>query len=716
MAKKAAEKLDSDVPAEGDKGETLHKRALARYKVLDDYWQENLKLALEDIKFRAGDEWPDDIKRKREDSKRPCLTFRRGEQYIRQVVNDGRQNRPAIKYRPIDSGSDVKVAKAFMGLARDIQAKSNADDAYDTSLDCAVGSGFGYFRVLTEYAHEASFDQEIRIKRIANPLSVRLAPHNSADGADSEDGFVIDSISREAYKRTYPNAKFADWKADEDKYHDGWLDSLNVRIAEYFYKVATQTMIYALADGQTIKQGDYENLLAKGAQDIPGIVNKRTVRDVKVMWVKLSGAEVLEGPQEFPCPYIPIVPVYGVERNINGKTIYEGMIRIGKGPLQLYNFERTAYAERVAMTPKAPYVAAVGQLEDRDEWETANEENHPYLAYNPIDVNGTPVPPPRREQAADIPSHYAQSIQITSGDIQAAFGMFNASIGAPSNEKSGKAILARQREGDVSTFHYHDNLARAVKHLGRILLAMIPRVYDTKRTIRMLEEDGTEQIAMIDPDLPSARANVDGMEVFNLNAGRFDVDVSTGPSYSTKRQEDAAAQIEIAQANPTVWNTHGDLIVKSQDWHGAEEWAERTKALMPPELKAAIAQAESGDDEEGPSPEVRAIMEQAQQAVQQRDEALQQMQAQMADLQKAADDKAGDRDIKAKEVAVKRYEAETTRLKELLPALTPEQAAFLIAQTMQQVQTPLDLDLDPAALVMNQQAQQIQMAEPGPMN
>lgn len=711
MAKKAAEKLDSDVPAEGDKGETLHKRALARFKVLDDYWQENLKLALEDIQFRAGDEWPDDIKSKREEKKRPCLTFRRGEQYIRQVVNDGRQNRPAIKYRPIDSGSDVKVAKAFMGLARDIQSKSNADDAYDTSLDCAVGSGFGYFRVLTEYAHESSFDQEIRIKRIANPLSVRLAPHNSADGADSEDGFVIDSISREAYKRTYPNAKCVDWKADEDKYQDGWLDSLNVRVAEYFYKVATQTMIYALADGQTIKQADYENLLAKGAQDIPGIVNKRTVRDVKVMWVKLSGAEVLEGPQEFPCPYIPIIPVYGVERNINGKTIYEGMIRIGKGPLQLYNFERTAYAERVALTPKAPYVAAVGQLEDRDEWETANEDNHPYLAYNPIDVNGTPVPPPRREQAADIPAHYAQSIQITNGDIQAAFGMFNASLGAPSNEKSGKAILARQREGDVSTFHYHDNLARAVKHLGRILLAMIPRVYDTKRTIRLLEEDGSEQIAMIDPELPSARANVDGMEVFNLNAGRFDVDVSTGPSYSTKRQEDAAAQIEIAQANPSVWNTHGDLIVKSQDWHGAEEWAERTKALMPPELKAAIAQAESGDDEEGPSPEVRAIMEQAQQAVQQRDQALQEMQAQMAELQKAAEDKAGDRELKAREIGVKEYEAETARLQIAATAMTPEQVQAIVLQTLQQAMTPADLGPPPL------EPQPEPMAEPGlPMN
>ncbi len=723
MAKKAEQVALS---ADGVKGKkALHKRALERYKVLDDHWADNAKSALEAIKFRSGEEWPEDIKRLREGAQnpRPCLSFRRGEQYIRQVVNDGRQNRPSVKYRPVDSGADIEVANAFQGLTRHILASSNADEALDTALDHSAGNGFGYFRILTEYEQEGGFEQRIVIRRVPNPLSVRLAPHQSADGADAEDGFVIDEMSREAFKRAYPNAEMVDWKANAKDYGEGWLTELNVRVAEYFYKEGTQSMVYLLEDGQTITQAQYENLLAKGADDVPGIVNKRMVRDVKVKWCKLSGAEILE-EGEFPSRYIPILPVYGTERNINGKVVYEGLIHLGMTALRLYNFERTAYAERVALTPKAPYIAAEGQLEDNADWTTANTENHPYLTYKPVDVAGNPVPPPRREQAADIPSHYAQSIQITEGDIQAAFGMYNASIGAPSNEKSGRAIMARQREGDVSTFHYHDNLNRAVRHMGRILLDMIPRVYDSRRVVRLLNEDGTDKMAILDPNAPSGHSKGEkGLEIFNLNAGKFDVDVSAGPSYTTKRQESAEAMLEMAQQNPNVWQTHGDLIAKSQDWPDAEEFAKRTKAIMPPELRAAIEEGDGDDAEEIP-PRVKAFMEQAQQAVQERDAALEQAmaalqaaQAAADEAQKAAKDKADELAIREREAAAKeeaertkRYAAETDRLKEILPALTPEQAAFIVSQTLAQVATPLDLDLDPGVLIANQPQPMPEMA------
>lgn len=698
MAKKDEKATQSEAGIKDRKA--LHERAIRRFKALDDYWSENLKLALEDIKFRAGDEWPDAIKKEREEKQRPCLSFRRGEQYIRQVVNDGRQNRPSVKYRPVDDRGDPKTAEAFQGITRHIFAASGADDAADTALEHAAGSGFGYFRVLTEYENDGSFDQKIVIRRIPNPLSVRLAPHQAADGSDAEDGFVIDEISREAFERAYPNAEKVDWKLDERSYAEGWLSDLNVRVAEYFYKEATASEVYLLADGQTIKAEEYAAMQANGAPDLPSVTRKRTVRDVKVKWCKLSGAEILE-EAEFPSSYIPILPVYGTERNVNGKVIYEGLIRVGKGPLQLYNFERTSYAETVALMPKAPYVAAEGQTEGHPEWSTANTENHPVLTYTPQDVNGTPLPPPRREPPATVPTGYAQAIQITSGDIQAAFGMYNASIGAPSNEKSGKAIMARQREGDVSTYHYHDNLNRAYRHLGRILLEMIPRVYDTRRVVRLLGEDGTDKMAIVDPTAQNG-TKLNGLEVFNLNAGKFDVETSTGPSYTTKRQESADAMLEAAQANPAFWQTHGDLIVKAQDWPNADEFAKRTKAVMPPPLKAAIEQAE-GEGDDGPPPMVRAVMEQAQAEIAKRDQALQQAAEQLKELSEKVEDKDGERAIKEKEVSVKKYEAETARLKEILPALTPEQAAFIVSLTVQQAGTPLDLDLDPAALVASRQ-------------
>jgi len=392
---------------------------------------------------------------------------------------------------------------------------------------------------------------------------------------------------------------------------------------------------------------------------------------------------------------------------VNGKVLYEGAITPAMDAIRLYNFERTAYCERVALTPKAPYVAAEGQLDGHPEWETANEENHPYLTYSQVDVEGERAPPPRREQVADIPSHYAQSIQITERDIQSSFGMYNASLGAPSNEKSGRAITARQREGDVSSFHYHDNLNRAVRHAGRVALDMIPRVIDTKRMVRMLGEDDEAETITIDPAQKVAHRVDGGVRIFNPNVGRYDVDVSAGPSYTTQRQESADAQMELVRGNPAMWQTHGDLIAKSQDWPGAEEWSERSKALMPPEMKAAIAAEKQGEEGDGgPPPEVKAIMSQAQEIIGQKDQqiqqmgqALQQAQAAIADAHRATDEAKETNDLKAEENAIKRYAAETARLKEILPALTPEQAAYIVAQTVRQVGTPYDLDLNPGALM-----------------
>lgn len=680
MARKADKTNQDEAPAarESKRKDDLHKRAVKRYAELEEYWADNRKFAEQDIKFRAGEHWPEEIKRKREKKGRPCLTFDKQNQYIRQVVNDGRQNRPSIKYRPVDDKADPKVAKGFQGITRHILSASSADEAFDTALDHAAGHGFGYFRVLTEYTDEKSFLQDITIKRVRNSMSVLLGPHQCADGSDAEDGFVIDDVPREVFERKWPKAQKKDWQTHAKDYAEGWLSKLTVRVCEYWYKTEEQGLLHLLDDNTTATAEDY----AKDARPTkPNIVRSRQVPVVKVKWCRMSGAEILE-ERDWLGQFIPIVPVYGTETDIGGKVIYSGMIRASKDPALLYDYSRTAFAERVALSPKAPYVAAIGQVEEHPEWQTANSENHAVLPYTPQEISGTMLPPPRREQASDVPTGFAQDAQMAEHDIQSSIGMYNASVGNESNEKSGRAILARQREGDVGTFHYHDNLGRAVRYLGRILVDLIPKVYDTKRVIRMIGDDDSESMAMVNPDMPTGSAklpleNGETVDVFNLNAGRYDVAITTGPSYTTKRQESAETMLELAQGNPAYWQTHGDLIVKSQDWPDADEFAKRTKALMPPEVKAAIAQAEEEDEDEGgPSPAVRAVMEQAQQAVQERDQAIQKLQDMLVqakshmekmqeDLQtaeqramEAAAIKARELDIKEREVAIKETEAE----------------------------------------------------------
>lgn len=684
MAKKKAETVDKPVSDKARK-DALLTRAKERYKVLEDYWADNRKAAVEAIKFAAGDQWPQPIKEKREKANRPALVLDKLSQYRRQVVNDGRQNRPTIKFRPVDDGGDIKVAEAFQGLTRSILAKSNADEAFDTALDHACGHGFGYFRVLTDYAYPGSFEQEISVKRVRNSISVLLAPHQCADGSDAEDGFVEDQMPKSAFEAKWPNAEKVKFNEFGDDYGDGWLDENTVKVVEYFYKEPTEKTVYLLEDGTTVDKEAYDKAALAGPQS--PMVKSRLVRSNKVKWCRMTGAEILE-EGEWAGEYIPIIPVYGTETDINGKVTYSGLTKPGMHGQMLYNFARTAFAERVALTPKAPWVAAVGQTEDNPDWQTANEDNHSVLTYNPVDINGQVQPPPQRQSAADIPAGFAQEMQQAEHDIQSALGMYAASLGQQSNEKSGRAIMARQREGDVATFHYHDNLNRAIRHLGRILLDLIPKIYDTKRVVRLLNEDGTTKDAMVAPGLGMPSAKVDGMEIFDLSAGHYDVETMTGPSFTTKRQESSEAMIELAKGNPNVWMTHGDLIVKAQDWPGADDFAKRTRATMPPQLQQAIAQSE----QDGENPQAQQMMQQmqqmqqqAQQAIQEREQALQQVQQEL----KSKDD---DRALKARELEIKAYEAETARMAALQPSMPPEAIAQVVMQTFAQLQTPGQID------------------------
>jgi hypothetical protein len=667
----------------------------ADYKTADDHWSENRKAAAEAIKFRVpGGQWDARIKRERESIGLPCIESDKINQYIRQVVNDGRQNRPSVKVSP-EEGGDIEVAEAFGGLIRSICDRSNADEAFDTGLDHAAGSGFGWLRVLTKPVREKSFLQDIDIRRVGNPLSVMLAPHSLADGSDARFGFVLDEIPKDDYKKRYPKAKETNWQ--DAAYTEGWVSDKNVRIVEYYYKVETTVTMHLLETGEEVEDKEYQAAIAEGIQ-VPVIAvdayGKPQTRDFtveRVKWCRASGAEILE-ENDWLGKYIPIIPVYGNEINVEGKIVLYGLVKPAMDPQRLYNFSRSAFAQRVGMTPKAPWLMAEGQAEGyEEEWKTANSGQHQVLFYKAIDNNGTPVPPPQRISASDVPAGFQADMEIAAHDIQASMGMYSASIGERSNEKSGKAIMARQREGDTATFHYQDNLNRAIRYLGRQLVDLIPKVIDSKRAARILGEDGVAKIVDIDPEQQAPVQKIktaQGVKViYNLNAGVYDVSISAGPSYTTKRQEQAEASLEMVRANPNMWVTHGDLIAKTQDWPGADEWAKRSKLTMPPELKQAIEAEEDGVEPEvaAAQAQVKQVMEQARAAIEEREAALAQAQQENEALKQQLANKAGEVQVKQDEAGVKMYEARTERMQALAPAITPESIAQIVMQTVQEI-------------------------------
>lgn len=616
------------------------------------------KLALEDLEFGAGEQWDPKDKQLRQLQRRPCLTINRLPQFIRQLVNDQRQNRPAIKVSPVDDHADIETAKIFQGIIRHIEQSSDAEIAYDTAFDSAVRTGFGYFRLRTDYCDPMSFDLDIKIEPIKNRFSVYLDPaHRLPDGSDANWGFIFDDVLRDDFKAANPDIdldQMEGWaSADEDR--QGWLADNSVRVAEYFYKEMRDVTLLKLADGQTVVLEDFK----EGMMLPAAILGERKSQLPQVKHLKIIGNKVLERT-DWAGRWIPIIPVYGEEIDINGKRILEGVIRHAKDSMRMLNYMKSAEAETIALSPKAPWLVAEGQIEGYEKfWRTANSQTHPYLPYKVVSVGGTPVAPPQRNQYEAPIQALTQAAMGASEDLKATTGIYDAALGNRSNEQSGIAIQRRAAQAQTSNFHFVDNLSRSIRHCGRQLVDLIPKVMDTARAQRILGEDGQEEIVQL-----NALFERKGEQVqFNLGIGKYDVSVATGPSYETKRQEAASSMLELAKSMPSMSQFAPDLIVKNLDLPGAQELAERLKKGLPPGLV---------DD-----PTKKAIPPEVQQQLQQSGQLIEGLTAQLNEAKSALETKKLELDHKERMLAM---ELETKSAIELAKLQSNEAIEVLYQQ------------------------------------
>lgn len=593
-------------------------RAKERFKDAQEAASENHARMREDLRFSNPadpQQWTDTAKEYRKG--RPCMTFDRTNQFIAQVVNDGRQNKPAINCVPVDSKGDVAVAEKLNGIVRHIEYTSRAGIAYDTALEYAARVGLGWLRVVPEIMRPETNEQEIRIKRVHDPLSVLLeAGWTEPDGSDAMCGFVETTMSNKAFERQYPKAKREAWDAN------GWFAEETTRICEYFYiEEEKQNRILIEIEGQraTVSEDEYWQLAARlGVK--PPVLESFFAKKRKVFWQKMTGCEVLE-ETEFPSQFLPIVPVIGYELWVEGKRYLCGMTRRLMDGQRAYNYERSAFIESVALQPKAPFMAAAESIEGHeDAWGKLNQGNPAYLTYNAFDEQANALPMPQRQMPPALPVAFAQGGQIASQDMEASIGMHKANLGQQGNETSGRAIRARQQEGDTANFHYIDNLSRSIEQLGRIVVDMIPRIYDTPRQARIVGEDGDQSFVQIDPSMEQPVAK-QGKKVVAINpsVGQYDVRVKAGPSYTTLRQESAEQIAQMIQAAPDLMPIIGDVWVRMQDWPEGEKIAQRLKAMLPEQIQ----QLEAEDGPEIP-PEVMGQLQQQQQQIQQLTQALQQ--------------------------------------------------------------------------------------------
>ena len=658
-----------------------------RFKTAIAAYSDSREDELDDLRFLAASpdnqwQWPADVLATRGSiqgqtiNARPCLTINKLPQHVRQVTNDQRQNRPSGKVIPANDEADIEVAEIFDGIVRHIEYISDADVAYDTACDNQVTYGEGYIRILTDYVDEMSFDQDIRIERVRNSFSVYMDPNiQDPCGADAEWCFITEDITKEEYEREFPDASPVSTLMSSgvgDQTLSMWITQNTIRIAEYFHVEHERATLNLYPNGMTAfaNSPEAEQMAMAG---VP-IIRTRQADRRRVKWCKTNGYEILE-ERDWAGKWIPVVRVIGNEFEVDGQMYVSGLVRNAKDAQRMYNYWVSQEAEMLALAPKAPFIGYGGQFEGYEQqWKTANTTNWPYLEVNPdvTDGQGGMLPLPQRAAPPMASPGLLQAKLGAADDIKAATGQYDSSIGATSNERSGKAILARERQGDTGTYHYVDNLARAIRYVTRQLVDLIPKIYDTQRVARIIGIDGETKNVRIDPNQPMpVRKVVDEQgvvveKIYNPSVGKYDVMVTTGPSYMTKRQEAMEAMSQILQGNPQLWAVAGDLFVKNMDWPGAQEMAKRLQKTIDPKLLQ--------DADENP----------ALQAANQQIEAMAQEMEQLHQMLQRVQDSMENRELAIKEfeAQVKAFSAETQRIAAVQESMTPEQVQDIVQGTI----------------------------------
>jgi len=563
---------------------------------------ENRQKGLDDLKFSSGDQWPIEVQNSRHLEARPCLTINKLDAYVRQIVNQMRQSRPRMRAHSMNSEANAKVADIITGIFKHIEVNSDADTAYDTAGEYAVRIGWGYWRVITDYVREDSFDQEIFIRPIDNPFSVYFDPNSiQPDGSDAEKVLITTLMSKDDFKIQYPGA---DDGGDFNQRGTGdfdpdWVQKEDIRVAEYFYVERKKTKLLLLSDGTKVYKDEApspEILAAAGIM----VVGERDTMRKQIKWCKLTGLEILE-ERDWSGRYIPVVPVYGQQLTVEDKRKKYGLVRNAKDAQRMYNYWQTSLTESIALAPKAKWLLAEGQDEGHEnEWAQANIKSMPVLRYKQTDINGKEAPAPQRLQPEPPPAGVIAAAMSIDKDLQSVVGIFDPSQ-LPQGNMSGKAIRGQQMQQDMTNFHYYDNLVRSMKHTGRIILDLIPKIYDRERVMRIIGYDGKPEMVTLNQRVQDEM----GVEkVLNdVTVGEYDVYMDTGPGYQSKRQEAVEAMMPMISTNQELFNLAGDLVFRNMDFPGAEVIADRLaannplaqideKSEIPPQIQMKLMQAE----------------------------------------------------------------------------------------------------------------------------
>jgi hypothetical protein len=638
------------------------------------------------------DQWEPAVKARRHMATQPMITINKVHTHWLMIVNQMKENKPSIQVHPTNGEASYEAAQIYEGLIRHIEYKSNAKVAYDIASEQQVGGGIGYVQVITKYADDSTFDQEIFIKEIPDALSVYLDPHiKKRDGSDAKYAFIYEDMPRREFERKYPNIKVPTSNGNQQ-----WVTKDIVKVATYYEKETRKEWLYSITndDGSVkfMRESDitieerklFNEIIRTGGE---GIDRRRIDKHVIKKYL-IGGTEVLE-KGIWPGTYIPIARQVGEEVIIEQRLDRKGIVRYMKDAQRAYNYNASAALEYGALQSKSPYIAPVDAINGLENyWATANIENHAYLPYNNLDEQGNSVPMPQKAPAPMGAPVYMDGMQTANMEMMMTSGQYDQTFGEQSQELSGVSIDKRINQGNRATFHFQDAQANTIQFVGKIIIDLIPKIYDTKRIVRILGEDGSEDQIMVDPQAKQAiiqneqEVEAKIQTIFNPNVGKFDVVAECGPSYDTKRAEAFDAMTGLLKAQPALSQVIGDLYMGSADFPGADKLQERMRNWIPASILGT-----------GPSEQEQQMMAQLQEyqaAIQALTQQLNEKQSMISIEKQRADIDALNhlalRYENERQDSIQAFKAETDRLKAILANMKPEQMNAIAQKTYQEIE------------------------------
>lgn len=621
----------------------------------------------EDLKFSDPSDpqqWDETVKRQRETDPggaRPCLVFDQCGQYVANVAGQVEQNPPAIHSLPVGDGADKKVAEQLDGFFRHIEHTSRAKQHYARALTSAARAGVGYLVVRPEYIDRALNWQEPRISSEGDPLRVVLDPWSvELDGSDATFGYVLTPFSHREFERRWGKAdKVGFGKADHGTIKD---ERESILTAEAWRCVDTTVNVIVTVqsmDQVSMTEDEYHKASMDAGMALPVIQTYKDKRR-KVQWCRMSGAEYLDKETEYPASGVGIVPVYGYVGWSNGRMNYCGIPRRALNAQRSYNYHMSEMHVFMGQAPKAPWIAAAAAVRGFEAlWDRAAVDSRAFLPFNHVDETGAAIPAPQRMSPGVNLQNHIQGAEQAIHDIQASLGMYQASLGAPSNESSGVAIDARKQQGEAATAHFPSHLSAGLGQVGKLCMEMIPRLIDTKRQLRILSIDETPGSVTLDPEQQGAIEETDNGLSINPNVGRYDVRVVVGASFATQRTQAQAAFTEMMRANPAMAPALAPLWAQTLDVPHADKLAQVLTAMAPDPVKQIL----SPEDKNKPNTaQLLATVDQLQQALQEAIQHAHDAQQEADDAKREADSAEEANEVKVAELELKRFDAETKRL------------------------------------------------------